>query len=214
MNCLNCHECIHPRTVYKLSCGICLTSYHTQCIQISKNVFRNMTTSNWICRDCINVLPFNNIVDNDNFLKAITNNDNRSYLGCENILFNPFELLPDTNVTAPYSDYDPDMHYYNSSQHLSNLCNSKYYDMEEFNKATLIQKKENHYSMFHCNIRSVTKNRNNLSNHLESLKHEFDIIALSETWLNDNNNKILGFSNYNHVHNYRQTRIGGGVSIF
>jgi exonuclease III len=48
---------------------------------------------------------------------------------------------------------------------------------------------------------------------LNVLNHQFDIIALSETWLIENNHEIVGFQNYNHVFMYRQGKIGGGVSI-
>ena len=67
--------------------------------------------------------------------------------------------------------------------------------------------------MYHCNIRSATKNANNLSIHTKALNHEFDVIALTETWLNDLNSDIVGFPNYNHVFKCRQSKIGGGVSI-
>ena len=64
--------------------------------------------------------------------------------------------------------------------------------------------------MYHCNIRSVTKTGNNLSYHLNVLHLDFDIITLSETWLNENNHVIDCFPNYNHVYNYRETKTGGG----
>ena len=40
--------------------------------------------------------------------------------------------------------------------------------------------------MIHTNIRSVAKNMNKLDMYLNNLKHEFPIIGLSETWLNEN----------------------------
>ena len=45
------------------------------------------------------------------------------------------------------------------------------------------------------------------------MNHHFDIIGLTETWLNESNQDILGFPNYNHVYMYRQNKTGGGVSI-
>ena len=69
------------------------------------------------------------------------------------------------------------------------------------------------FSLIHSNIRSASKNADDLSNFLTTLDHKFDIIGLSETWLNENNDIVPGFSNYTQVHNYRTNRTGGGVSL-
>ena len=98
----------------------------------------------------------------------------------------------------PNDDYDPDTHYYNQTPHTKN---SKYYNISEFNS---VVSDNSSFSLCHCNIRSATKNGNNLSNHLNSLTVQFDIIALTETWLNENNAEIVGFSNYNHIFKYRK----------
>ena len=141
------------------------------------------------------------------------NNDSCSYRNCENILFNPFEFVVDENNALPCDDYDPDLHYYSQSQKFTDLCNSNYYDIDQFNNNSSPPKKDKQFSMYHCNIRSVTKNGNNLSNHLKALNHEFDIICLSETWLNKTNHEVVGFPDYSHVCNYRESKMGGGVSI-
>jgi hypothetical protein len=169
--------------------------------------------TNWMCNECINILPFNHLSENDEFMNTLTKNDSKPYLNCQNLLFNPFELLPDNDKAYPCSSYDADQHYFNQSHEINNLCNSNYYNIDEFNNANSSQHKEKQCSMYHCNIRSVTKNGNNLSCHLNAIEQEFDVIALSETWLNDNNHQIIGFPNYNHVYKYRPTKIGGGVSI-
>jgi len=127
-------------------------------------------------------------------------------INCEELLFDPFELMYDKN-NNPYEDFDPDANYYAKSH---SLGESKYFETDEFNKIASRNKK---LSLMHTNIRSATKNSNDLSNYLATLNHQFDIIALSETWLNKNNTDIIGFPNYSQVHIYRENKKGGGVSL-
>ena len=68
--------------------------------------------------------------------------------------------------------------------------------------------------MIHTNIRSVAKNMNKLDMYLNNLKHQFPMIALSETWLNKNNCDRHGMDGYNAEHNFRSNRRGGGVSLY
>lgn len=72
------------------------------------------------------------------------------------------------------------------------------------------------FSVLHLNICSFSKNYNQLVNYLSSLNHVFSVIALTETWLT-NDSKELGINelpSYNSTHFIRQSRTGGGVSIF
>ena len=107
----------------------------------------------------------------------------------------------------PCTDTDPDQHYYSQLHDLQKLCDSKYYNIDEFNRATIRNLNYKKFSMYHCNIRSATNNGNNLSIHMKALNHEFDVIALTETWLNDLNSDIVGFPNYNHVFKCRQSKM-------
>ena len=68
--------------------------------------------------------------------------------------------------------------------------------------------------MIHTNIRSVAKNMNKFDSYLNNLKNEFPIIALSETWLTENNCDRYGIDGYNAKHNFRPNGGGGGVSIY
>ncbi len=216
MDCYSCGESVSSFTVNKILCTLCKNTYHIQCTDLSKNVFKAMKTGDkksWLCRGCIHLFPFNHNIEQSEFLKLVTNNDTR-FISCfSDLIFNPFELYQQDENTLRYDDYDPDVHYYNNSQINNNICNSKYYNIEEFNLNVANTKTATQFSIYHCNIRSATKNANNLSNMMQSLNQQFDIVALTETWLNKNNSEIVGFHNYNHVCKYRENRIGGGVSI-
>ncbi len=43
---------------------------------------------------------------------------------------------------------------------------------------------------------ALQKNGGTLSNMLCAMRHQFDIVALIETWLNEQNHEIVGFPNY------------------
>ena len=60
---------------------------------------------------------------------------------------------------------------------------SPYYNYEEFNNKVINAKQ---FSIIHINCRSLRSNFLKIMNLLESLRHSFDVIALSKTWLNDN----------------------------
>jgi hypothetical protein len=49
---------------------------------------------------------------------------------------------------------------------------------------------------------------------LSTLPLNFSCIALTETWLNDNNVSYADIKGYNHIYKYRTNRPGGGVSLF
>ena len=96
------------------------------------------------------------------------------------------------NDNIPNSEYDPDANFYDT-QIPSSLTDSKYFSSSEFNMEIYKSSNNiNQLSMLHCNIRSSNKNANYLSIELGKLDHDFNIIALSETWLNANNTEING----------------------
>ena len=109
-------------------------------------------------------------------------------------------------------DIDPDGNYFTSLEQ-NGLCQSKYYNEEMFND-NFQHCSENSVSMFHLNIRSLVSNFRNLDLMLSSLRMEFDVIGLTETWLTRNNNNIYNFTNYNHIYKIRDGKRGGCVSMY
>ena len=90
------------------------------------------------------------------------------------------------------------------------------YDSIKFNSEISQGYCDRDLSIMHINIRSLPRNGNNLVAYLELLKIKFNILCISETWLNDN--RIIDdlFPEYNAYHSMRGTEKspGGGVSIF
>jgi len=106
------------------------------------------------------------------------------------------------------NDYiDPDGNFYNCLTNLS--C--KYYQEDQLSE---INKYSNKLSLLHHNIRSVSKNLDQLLSYVCNVGVPFTIIGLSETWLTENNKDLYGITNYVSLHECRQDKRGGGVSLF
>ena len=53
-----------------------------------------------------------------------------------------------------------------------------------------------------------------LKDHVTTLDVMFDVIALSETWLNDNSSDTVNLDGYDFVSCPRSSRKGGGVGLY
>ena len=65
-----------------------------------------------------------------------------------------------------------------------------------------------------ANIRSFSKNIDNLLHDLNALSRCPDAIILTETWLNDDNKELANIPGYIRFHTIRLNRRSGGVSVF
>ena len=69
-------------------------------------------------------------------------------------------------------------------------------------------------ALIHYNCRSLAKNFAMIRDHLTSLDSMFDVIALSETWLNDDNSDSFNLDGYDLVSCSRSSKKGGGVGLY
>ena len=206
---------------YQLRCSICCENFHLSCIEyLNSDEFKRLKESNarWSCLACLEELfPFNNIADNNIFLKTTTDLNHTGHNIIDNLnedINNQLKLFDD-NFDSKNSDLlgdvNPDAKFYE----IDDLIDSKYYDEKIFkDKIQLLNLKENYLSMLHFNIRSAPKNMVNFENFLYSLNTEFSLIGLTETWFNNVTADLYDMQRYSSVHNYRTGRTGGGVSIF
>ena len=89
---------------------------------------------------------------------------------------------------------DPDDNFY---KHLS--MNSLYYTEEKFKHKFALPKEEGvaNFSLANFSCQSLASNFNNLKDRLKyALGLQFDVIALSETWLNDNGSDNFNIDGY------------------
>lgn len=102
-------------------------------------------------------------------------------------------------------DLDPDNNVYsNFDRH----C--KYYAEERFTSEVSVK---NGIGIIHINCRSLKKNFEGVKTLISTSKVNFDVIALSETWLSENEVIDYQLDNYNVVSVCRNSR-GGGVMLY
>ena len=72
------------------------------------------------------------------------------------------------------------------------------------------------FSMLHLNIRSLQKNFDSLFDLLMTLKFQFKVICITETWCSENsmNHNLFKLPQYKSIHQVRRTGKGGGIEVF
>ena len=116
-------------------------------------------------------------------------------------------LLPDDD------DFDPTMSTIGLMyEHLNIDEMSKYYDLDLYNKL-MPSYNERIISIMHFNIRSVGKNGDEMKAVIGTFKHQPDVIALSETFLDSNSVTNFSLDNYQCFHSIREANKRGGVSV-
>lgn len=72
--------------------------------------------------------------------------------------------------------------------------------------------KKNNFKIAHINVRSLNTEFEAFSLYIHD--HDFDIVAITETWLNiDNDSTLYSIPDYNFIRKDRETR-GGGVAFY
>ena len=68
----------------------------------------------------------------------------------------------------------------------------------------------------HLNIKSFQKNFDNLFNPLMTLKFQFKVLCITETWCLDNsmNHYLFKIPQYESIRQVRRTGKGGGIAVF
>ena len=104
-------------------------------------------------------------------------------------------------------DIDPEGNFFN---HISSKCD--YYTEEKFNKSI---KQDQGLSIIHFNSRSLYANFGKIDQYLKQFTKPFNIIAVSETWLNQEKG-LDNLELYGYELNYRNraNKGGGGVALY
>ena len=101
---------------------------------------------------------------------------------------------------------DPDCHCLNSY-----TVNSSYYTLQQFIDNV---HKSKDLSIIHIKCRSLYANLTLLKILLETLDLSFDVIGLTETWLNESKADVFQLDGYDFYHRNRVAKHGGGVAFF
>ena len=97
------------------------------------------------------------------------------------------------------------------------MIDSKYETEEEFNlkHATFTETKLGNVSILHLNCRSLRANFSKICDLLQNMDQKFDVIAMSETWLNSmTDSEIYNLENYQKYTCNRSSKQGGGVMLY
>ena len=73
---------------------------------------------------------------------------------------------------------------------------------------------EDSLSFLHLNTRSIVNKFDSLKQLINSFKIPFEVIGLTENWLNDTNDDLFEIEDYSFVNVNRYSRNGGGVGIY
>ena len=72
----------------------------------------------------------------------------------------------------------------------------------------------NNLSVLHVNARSLRNNLNYLQVYLRTLNHNCSVIAISETWANNDSRSLLNILGFDSTRKNRTSGRGGGVALF
>ena len=144
-------------------------------------------------------------------IASISGESGKSFCYLSHKLFMPFELN-DKDHRSALCDIDPDSNFYQEFNQATVKCN---YNLEtKFNdEMSEPNGTKDVLSLCHVNIRSARKNLGNFENYLNMLNHDFTVIGLSETWLNDDDINLYGLCGYKVIGHHRVNRAGGGVAV-
>ena len=178
--CLKCNKNVVNDAI---ECSLCLAWSHRSCAKLSKKELQLLSFDDnyWYCKDCIAVFPYSSI-DEDEFSfihSQLDYDDDFLYLmnHCKSIEADHNKRCE--NKSSGFDNkFDPNENFLDA---IENTCS--YYTQSEF-----IDKKigSKNLSIVHFNARSLKNNFESLNTYLRSLDYKFDIIAISESWLCDN----------------------------
>jgi hypothetical protein len=199
-----------------VKCTLCDQPVHIKCLPVYNKTdieYANHPSNNWSCTTCLRELfPFSTLEENQDIINYNNRNDNNLNLGiAKDLLFDPFEAIPEENDGEDMND--PDMNFYKTFDG-STCKTSSYYNVEEVNKLTQKRKNDSKFTMLHLNIRSMAKNYRMLQNTLAIIDNKYDVIILSETWLKPHNIDTFALDGYQHEYITRTGKAGGGLSIY
>ena len=122
-----------------------------------------------------------------------------------NLNYQPYKY---TDYNECNSAHDSDMH-----NHFTNIFpNTKYYSGHVFN--TSRKPLTPGISFIHLNARSLNSNFREIDDYLSSLNYQFDIIAISETWVSEPEHNKFNINGYDVYHTNRKNKRGGGVALY
>ena len=210
-----------------ITCFSCKNPTHLTCIPLVNrytSIYTERINNKWLCIACAqSIFPFNTERDEQLFLGNLSEmwpplrhlpGSIATLLEIEKS-FNPIEYNESEN--SPLFDVDPCLQVLNDAFISNSILSSSYHIANTFkSKLQTMNVTREACSVFHLNMQRATADKfRQLNAYFKVLDHDFSVIGLSETWFNQGNCDTFGFKGYQSpVHNYRDNRDGGGVTLF
>ena len=196
--CKNCQPADDTTQISKISCGVCTktiaknhrriqcnlcnSSVHIKCNKTDPKTYNDIIKEKQmvICLNCqINNIPFQNLSELE-FSAAIKCIDTDTEI-LEKVLVTSTSLnnfFKEINKSNPFDHPDN----IKEEDDDAILLNCKYVDLSSFD----YKPSRKNFSLFHTNIGSLAKHKDELQTTLTMLEYKFDIIVISETKLSKN----------------------------
>ena len=180
-----------------IQCDMCQRWLHGKCEKLKRTEWSVLGNSNlnWYCSKCkIDIFPFSKL-DSDEFyecLNGVSSELNDLYKKCVNLEKQVNERIQERNI-----------------------LDSCYVTRDQL--SAIAKNIMSSFSLIHFNSRSVKTNFDSIDNLLHSCKSDFSVVALSETWMNDNNGdsfesyKLPEYTVYNVNRKHKK---GGGTALY
>lgn len=203
-----CHKNVKDNKPF-LFCHHCNFRVHIKCNNISLAEYTSISNNRpndapWFCLKCTvaeneSIFPFGTLA-NEEFL-SLHEIDIPSFVDTAPT----FEITSDLMNLPNLGDYDID-------EHLPANINSSYHTLQDISN---LDHSQNDFALLHMNIRSLSCHFDELFSTLASLRIEFDVIGVSETWDSFENSiktniDIPGYSFFS-VQSHSQN---GGVGLY
>ena len=136
---------------------------------------------------------------------------------CKKVCLTLFFLLGLIKIEEVFDHLDVVYIFFNiSSSHHQHNFGSTYYSSDQFNLQCNTEHLDNESNLkvIHLNMHAFSANGLDFKARLVMLKVEFDIVCVTETWLNIADETLNMFPGYTSYLSIRERRRGGGVSVF
>ena len=198
-----CRRNIHNNHRF-IRCTVCNFKIHIKCNRIDPNTYKKLTDYHQVCiKYKENAIPFQTLSD-DEFCSIATRGVNKD--------FNDFSsIFPSNTSKAFFKEINITKKDLIEQNMETCEMNCNYIDIENFQYS---QKKSN-ISLFHSNIASISKHKEELEIILSLLEFKFDFIGITESKIKKNSSPIIdiGIEGYNHYSTQTEGEKRGFSSI-
>lgn len=202
--CGQCAQAIN-NLLKSMTCVICNKKFHNGCCELTEHCVK---TEVWYCSNCIvNAFAFNHIENDEAFLESIASctlsfeSSNAVDVSSANELeLNLFPVDFRSRSLLNNDDIDPDLNYFNDIAYSSTYLTP--YALEQKMSMPAAS-----FAIMHINCRSMLGKLSDIRELLHGLP--VSILALWETWLGADSEKLVNIPGYQFLHKPREGGHGG-----